>query len=60
VTPMLLPILLQTVGSSPAADCALTGLCGLVAPVRPVAPGIFFVALGLVALGVRGLRRRPG
>ncbi len=57
---MLVPLLFQTIGSSPAADCALTGLCGLVAPVRPVASGIFFVAIGLVALGVHGLRRRPG
>jgi hypothetical protein len=60
VAPMLVPLLLQVVGGTPEADCALTGLCGLVTPVRPVASGIFFVAVGLVALGIRGLRRRPG
>jgi len=58
VAPMPVPLLLQIVGGSPAADCALTGLCGLVAPVRPVASGVFFVAIGLVALGIRGLRQR--
>jgi hypothetical protein len=54
---MILTALLPQVGTATAADCALTGLCGLVALERPVASGVFFVALGLVALGTVGLRR---
>ncbi len=38
--------------------CLATGLCGLVEPVRPVAPGLMFLAVGLVAAGAWGLRRR--
>lgn len=53
----MLPGLLLQVGTMTQADCALTGLCGLAVPTRPVASGILFLAVGLVALGVRGLRR---
>jgi hypothetical protein len=53
----LLSILAQTQGTAPT-DCLLTGLCGLTAPAEPtVAPGILFVALGMVAFGAWGLRR---
>jgi hypothetical protein len=38
--------------------CLLSGLCNLVQPAPPVAPGVLFVAVGLVAGGVWGLRRR--
>lgn len=40
-------------------DCALTGLCAVVAPARPVASGVMFVAIGLVLGGLLGLRRAP-
>ena len=52
---MIATILLAQVGTATAADCALTGLCGLVEADRTVLPGIMFVAVGLVALGVAGL-----
>jgi hypothetical protein len=38
--------------------CILSGLCNLVQPAPPVAPGVLFVAVGLVSVGVWGLRRR--
>ena len=46
----------QAVSSTPG-DCILTGLCGLVTTERPVAPGLFFVAAGLIMGGIWGLRR---
>lgn len=55
---MTLATLLAQVATGTTADCAVTGLCGLLTPARPVAPGVFFVALGLVALGVAGLLHR--
>lgn len=57
---MLSATLLAQIGTATAADCAMTGLCGLLSPERPVAPGVFFLALGLVALGLAGWRRRGG
>lgn len=43
-----------------ANDCLLSGLC-LVRNTGPAgASGVMFMAVGLVALGVLGLRRRPG
>lgn len=48
--------LLASQGMTPG-DCVLTGLCGLLAPERPVAPGVMYVAVGLVGIGVWGLRR---
>ncbi len=53
---LTLTLLLQQ-ATSPD-QCILTGLCGLVAPYRPVAPGVMFVAVGLVSVGLWGLRRR--
>ncbi len=53
----MLPGLLLQVGTLTPADCAMTGLCGLAAPERPVASGLLFLAVGLIALGIRGLRR---
>jgi hypothetical protein len=38
--------------------CLLSGLCNLVQPAPPVAPGVRVVAVGLVSVGVWGLRRR--
>lgn len=40
-------------------DCALTGLCAVVQPARPVASGVMFLATGLVLGGLLGLRRSP-
>ncbi|MEO5824939.1 MAG: hypothetical protein ABIR59_03560 [Gemmatimonadales bacterium] len=39
-------------------QCGVLGLCGLLQPDPPVAPGVLFVAVGLVAFGVWGLRKR--
>jgi hypothetical protein len=39
-------------------DCILTGLCGMVLPYRPIPSGILFVAVGLVLVGIAGLRAR--
>jgi hypothetical protein len=42
-------------------DCLITGLCGITSRVSPVASGVMFLALGLVAVGVwriRAARRR--
>ena len=55
---MVLPLLLATQGSLPEA-CILTGLCNIVQPAPPVAPGVLFVAVGMVWAGVWGMRRRP-
>ena len=38
-------------------DCALTGLCGLIAPNRSIPSGAMFAAVGLVSFGVWGLRQ---
>lgn len=55
---MLLAPLLAQVGTATAADCALTGVCGLLVAERPLSSGLMFIAVGLVVLGVVGLRRR--
>ncbi len=44
--------------STTGTGVCLTGVCGLVQPWRPVPSGIFFVAIGLVAVGIIGLKRR--
>lgn len=52
---------LAQVTTGTPTDCALNGLCALASPERPVPSGLLFVAVGLVALGWRGLlvfRRR--
>lgn len=54
---MLLSVLLAAQQPLPEA-CLLSGLCNLVQPAPPVAPGVLFVAVGLVSVGVWGLRRR--
>ena len=48
------PVLLDDPGSS---VCLATGLCRQV-PERGPAPGVLFVAVGMVAVGVTGLRAR--
>lgn len=50
--------LLQVVGPS---DCLLSGLCGVTPQVFGPPSGIMFAAIGLVAIGVIGLRaaRKP-
>jgi hypothetical protein len=53
-----MPRLLLQVALDGSDACLATGLCGLVEPVRPVAPGLMFLAVGLVAAGIWGLRRR--
>ena len=45
--------LLQVVGPN---DCILSGLCGLTPPQWGPPSGLMFTAVGLVALGVLGLR----
>ena len=57
LSPMILSLVAILLQSSTPGDCLLTGLCGLVTPERPVAPGVMFVAAGLVLGGVWGLRR---
>ncbi len=54
---MLAPLLLLAQQPTPEA-CLLSGLCNLVQAPPPVAPGVLFVALGLVAVGSWSLRRR--
>ena len=51
--------LLQVVGPD---DCILSGLCGLTRQSWGPPSGVMFTAVGLVALGVLGLRtlRRDG
>lgn len=60
--PPLLPLLalLAPQGPPVPGDVCLTGLCGLVQPFRPVPPGVFFLAIGIIALGIVGLKRRAG
>ena len=55
---MLLPPLLAAQASLPES-CVLTGLCNLVQPAPLVAPGVLFTAVGMVWVGIWGLRRRP-
>jgi MYXO-CTERM domain-containing protein len=42
-----------------AGYCLATGFCRATGERGP-APGILFLAVGLVSVGVVGLRRRPG
>jgi len=50
--------LLQVVGPN---DCILSGLCGITPQVFGLPSGIMFAAVGLVAVGILGLRasRKP-
>ena len=50
--------LLQVVGPN---DCVLSGLCGITQQVLGPPSGIMFAAVGLVAVGILGLRasRKP-
>ncbi|MBA2291450.1 MAG: hypothetical protein H0W15_03220 [Gemmatimonadales bacterium] len=52
------PLLAAAQEIAAPGQCSVLGLCGLFPPDRPVAPGVLFVAVGLVAFGVWGLRRR--
>jgi hypothetical protein len=45
--------LLQVIGPN---DCVLSGLCGLTPRVFGPPSGLMFTALGLVAIGILGLR----
>lgn len=59
---MVAAVLFLTQSGTPG-DCVLTGLCNVVAEAPPaVAPGVMFLAAGLVLAGVLGWRRarRPG
>lgn len=49
-------ILLQVAGMAPD-DCSLSGLCALLRPEPPIAPGVMYTALGLIALGIWGYWR---
>lgn len=54
----MLPILMQVgIEADSAYACLATGLCGLIQPERPVAPGVMFLAVGLVAFGAWGIRQ---
>ncbi|MEO5798700.1 MAG: hypothetical protein ABIZ70_02730 [Gemmatimonadales bacterium] len=53
----MITILLASIQTSTPGDCLLTGLCGLIPDDPPFAPGIMWVALGLVVFGLVGLRR---
>lgn len=55
---LLLPLLPQA-SPAPGESCMI-GFCGFVQPFRPVPPGLFFLAIGVVALGIAGLKRRTG
>ena len=55
--PVVILALIATFQANAPGDCVLTGLCGLVTAERPVAPGVLFVATGLVLGGAWGLRR---
>ncbi len=52
------PILAAVQDVAGPGQCGVLGLCGLLQPDPPVPPGVLFVAVGLVAFGVWGLRRR--
>jgi hypothetical protein len=54
---MIATLLLAVQQPMPEA-CLLSGLCNLVQPPPPVAPGVLFVAVGLVWVGLWGLRQR--
>ncbi len=55
---VVIPFLATMQDGSAPGQCGVLGLCGLLKPERPVASGLLFVAVGMVALGVWGLRRR--
>ncbi len=55
--PTMIFSLLATIQANTPGDCLLTGLCGLVIPTPLVAPGVLWVATGLVVGGLWGLRR---
>jgi hypothetical protein len=49
-------LLMQAAGMAPD-DCSLSGLCALLRPEPAIPPGIMYVAVGLVAIGLWGYRR---
>ncbi len=54
---MMLTLWLAAQASLPES-CVLTGLCGVPRIPPPVASGVFFLAVGLIAVGTVGYRRR--
>ncbi len=52
------PVLAAAQEVAAPGQCGVLGLCGLLQAERPVPTGVLFVAVGLVAFGVWGLRRR--
>ena len=50
--------MLALVQAALPGDCVLTGLCGVQGFEDGVASGVMFLALGLVVMGVLGLRSR--
>lgn len=55
---MLSIVLLAVVQSSLPESCVLTGLCSVPSIPPPVPSGVLFVAVGLIAVGAVGYRRR--
>ncbi len=52
------PVLLLLPQSGTPGDCILTGLCNVVTEAGPaVAPGVMYIATGLVLVGAIGWRR---
>jgi len=54
---VMLNLLIMAQQAATPGDCVLTGLCGLITAKPPVAPGVMYVAVGLVGFGVWGLWR---
>ncbi len=52
------PVLALAQDGAAPGQCGVLGLCGLFQPERPVPTGVLFVAVGLVAFGIWGLRAR--
>jgi hypothetical protein len=50
---------LAIIDDSTSSYCLATGFCRRPADARGPAPGVLFVATGLVGIGVAGLRARP-
>jgi hypothetical protein len=51
-------MLLAFAQSALPGDCLLTGFCQASDIARPVASGVMFLASGLIAIGIIGLRSR--
>lgn len=54
----MLPRVLALLQQALPDDCSVSGLCGMGKGEPPIPSGILFIAIGLVAAGIIGLRHR--